>query len=128
VLQSLLLLWFALVAQPPQIRLDRSPVSVAAFVLLAFAFVAQPLIGPLLLGRDWHQAEVFGLAPDPTTVATLAVLCLSARIPWPLFPIPLLWCATTGLTLQAMEAPDALVTPFAGALALSLAAWKTAPR
>jgi hypothetical protein len=31
----------------------------------------------------------------------------------------------TGLTLTAMEAADALMTPIAGALALLAAAWKT---
>jgi hypothetical protein len=53
---------------------------------------------------------------------------MAARVPWLLLPIPLLWCAMTGLTLWTMEAPDALVTPAAGALALIAVAWKTASR
>jgi hypothetical protein len=121
-LQAALLLWFALArtpvaAAPTQ---DRIPLAVAAFAILL-----QPAIGPLL-GRDWQQAEVFGLAPDPTAVATLALLATRARIPWLLMIIPMLWCVITGLTLWTMEAPDALVTPVAGALALVAAAWKTA--
>ena len=35
--------------------------------------IVQPLIAPLL-GRSWLQAEIFGVAPDPTVVATLGIL------------------------------------------------------
>jgi Family of unknown function (DUF6064) len=121
-LQAALLLWFALVgpqtANPPARN-------TAPLALALFAIVLQPAIGPLL-GRDWHQAEVFGLAPDPTAVATLAILAMQQRTLWLLVIIPSLWCIMTGLTLWTMEAPDALVTPAAGALALLAAAWKTA--
>ncbi len=120
-LQAALLLWFALV-RPPDGTRAASPV---AFAIALFAVLLQPAIGPLL-GRDWHQAEVFGLAPDPTAVATLALLAMQARTPRLLMIIPTLWCIMTGLTLWTMEAPDALVTPLAGALALLAAAWKTA--
>jgi hypothetical protein len=125
-LQALLLLWFATAAARVDIKLDGSFAAGAGLTLFLFAAAIQPLIGPLL-GRDWRQAEVVGLAPDPTTVATLAVMCMAARVPW-LLPVPLLWCAMTGLTLWTMEAPDALVTPAAGALALIAVAWKTAAR
>jgi hypothetical protein len=120
VLQALLLAWTGVARN----RLDAAPAA-PGLALLAFALFVQPLIGPLL-GRSWMQAEIFGLAPDPTAVATLGVLLLSRRPHWHLLAIPLLWCAFTGLTLQAMEAPDALVTPGAALLALLAAAWKTA--
>jgi Family of unknown function (DUF6064) len=122
--QALLLLWHAFVARPAVMQADTLPAR-AGLAIFLFALLAQPGIA-ILFGRDWRQSEIFGLAPDPTAVATLGLLCLSARIPWLLFPIPLSWCAVTGLTLWAMEAPDALVAPIAGALALLVAAWKTA--
>ena len=122
-LQAALLLWFALVRPKAAVPPAQSPMPLA---LAAFAIVLQPAIGPLL-GRDWQQAEIFGLAPDPTAVATLALLAARNRPPWLLMIIPALWCAVTGLTLWTMEAPDALVTPIAGALALLAAAWKTTP-
>jgi hypothetical protein len=96
----------------------------AAITILLIALVIQPAIGPLL-DRGWTQAEVFGIAPDPTAVATLAVLVRARRVHWHLLVIPVLWCAFTGLTLWAMEATDALVAPTAAALALVIAAWKT---
>lgn len=43
-----------------------------AWLLLALA-LAFPLLAPLS-GRSWHEADVFGFMPDPTTLATLAAL------------------------------------------------------
>ena len=91
--------------------------------IVLFALALQPLIGPLLLGRPWTQVELFGVAPDPTVVATLGFL-LVARAHWALFVIPLIWCALSGLTLWAMEAPDAVVMLTVGALVVVLAVWR----
>ena len=102
--------------------------------LLLFAQLAQPWLG-VALGRPWRQAELFGLAPDPTVLGTLGLLLLlqprhatgSARstlLPgWLLWPIPLLWCAINGVTLWTMQAPDAALLPSAALLA-SGAAWR----
>lgn len=88
--------------------------------LLLFALVLHPALGPLL-GRPWQQAEVFGLAPDPTVLGTLGVLLLlpprAAR--WWLWPLPLLWSAVSGTTLATMQAADALVLPAAALVALA---------
>jgi hypothetical protein len=90
--------------------------------VVLFALVVQPLLGPLA-GRDWAGAELFGVAPDPTAAATLGVLLLAApRDHWPLLVVPLAWCAVTGATLWAMGAPDALVMPLVGLLAVLLTA------
>jgi hypothetical protein len=76
------------------------------------------------MGRPWTQAEVFGMAPDPTALGTLgfALLAPTPRRRWLLLIIPLLWCAISGATLWTMGAPDALILPAAGLLALVLAA------
>ena len=74
--------------------------------LLLFALVVQPWLG-VLQGRPWVQAEVFGMAPDPTALATLgALLVLAPRPPWRwlLWPIPLLWCAIAAATAWTMRA------------------------
>jgi hypothetical protein len=93
-----------------------------------FALVAQPLIGPLLIGRPWTQAEIFGIAPDPTAVATLGLIAAADRPLWHLYAVPLLWCAISGATLWTMGSPDALVLPAAALLAIALVAWKTLSR
>src|SRR5690606_15435617 len=78
--------------------------------VIAFALFIQPLIGPLLAGRPWVQAEIFGLAPDPTAVATLGVALQAAgaarRL---LLLIPVFWCLITGATLWAMGEPEAVI-------------------
>jgi hypothetical protein len=97
----------------------------AGLGLFLFALVVQPLIGPLV-GRPWAEAEIFGLAPDPTAVATLGLALLAdRRVRWLLLPLPIVWCAISGATLWAMNAPDALVLPAAALLALGLAIAKT---
>lgn len=87
---------------------DRSPDRLGS-VLLVFAVLLQPLLGPLL-GRSWQGVELFGLAPDPTALATLGV-ALALRARWALVVIPVLLALASGATLWAMDAPDAWVTP-----------------
>lgn len=73
-----------------------------AGALAALAVVVYPLLAPLQ-GRPWAAAEIVGLAPDPTTLATLALLTL-ARGPlarW-LLVVPALWCLLAALTLWTM--------------------------
>lgn len=96
--------------------------------IFAFALFVQPLVG-VLLGRSWRQVEIFGVAPDPTAVATLGVVLLAGgRVRWELLAAPAIWCAISGATLLAMEAPGALIPPLAAGLALFLATWRAAAR
>jgi len=92
--------------------------------LLAFATVGVPLLAPLH-GRDRATSEVFGIAPDPTVIATLGfLLLLRGRFVWPLYPIPVLWILLSGVTLYTMEERQAWMP----ALALALAAVAFASR
>jgi hypothetical protein len=92
-----------------------------ALVLYLVALCLYPFIG-LARGRSATQAEVAGLAPDPTALATLAILLLQGggRF-WLLAPIPVLWCLASGATLWAMHSPDFFVAPALATLALVLA-------
>lgn len=78
-----------------------------ATVLLLFGLLLQPLLG-LLAGRPATQLQVFGIAPDPTAVATLGLLFL-LRASWTLFVIPILWCLISAATLSTLDAPDVWV-------------------
>ena len=77
----------------------------AGIGLLAAALFAWPLLA-LLDGRPWQEAEVFAIAPDPTALATLALLALAPRSRWtvPLAIVPALWLAISALTLFTMGA------------------------
>jgi hypothetical protein len=88
-----------------------------AIAILALSVVAYPLLAPLA-GRAWTTAEVFGTAPDPTAIATVAALSLvRGRVRWLLLAVPLTWCAVTALTLWAMGSAQALVVAAAVLLA-----------
>jgi hypothetical protein len=122
-LQALLLFAVGVFRDGLALAPRRHPAGALGMAIFAFALLIQPLIGPLV-GREWASAELFGLAPDPTAVGTLGILVAAERMRWWLLVIPLLWCAITGLTLWTMDAPDALVTPLAGLIALGLTVWR----
>lgn len=115
-LEALLMIWAGIFRN----RLLREPISPAlrrtGLVLYGFALLLYPLVNPLL-GHGWTQVELFGIAPDPTVMATLGILLTSNRKRlWILMIIPACWCAVSGATLWAMAAPNALITPFAAIL------------
>ena len=122
-LEAALLLWAGVVRG--RLVFERRLPGLAIFL---FALVVQPLIG-LLLGRTWRQVEIFGVAPDPTAIATLGLLLLATgRVRWELMVVPLFWCAISGATLLSMKAPDAWIPLVAALLVVSLAAWRTLAR
>jgi hypothetical protein len=123
-IEALLLIWTGVVRRQLSFRLDRDWIGRTGLGLFLFALVGQPLIGPLV-GRDWKQAEIFGIAPDPTVLATLGILLtVDKRLPWGLTIIPLIWCALSGATLWTMGSPDAWLMPVAALGALGLATYR----
>jgi hypothetical protein len=125
--ESALLIWTGVLRGRLEFGPGGGTIGRVGVAIFFFALLVQPLIGPLL-GRQWKQIEVFGVAPDPTAVATLGVLLFAAgRVRWELVAVPAIWCAVAGATLLAMKARDAWVTPLAGALVVSLAVRKTRP-
>lgn len=97
-----------------------------AAVLFAIALL-YPVLAPLG-GRSWGAAEILGIAPDPTAIATLAMLLvLRPRQQALLFPIPVLWCLASGLALWAMESAQAWL-PAGAALAATVVAITLSPR
>jgi len=97
------------------------------YIMLAVA-IAFPLLA-LLQGRSWASSEVFGIAPDPTAVATLGLLLLARGrfLPF-LLPIPALWCLLSGTTLWTMGEPQAWVLYCALALAVFALIWNAVLR
>jgi len=91
------------------------------YLILGFALFVQPLLAPLQ-SRSWAASEVFGVAPDPTAIATLGILLLAhgRLLPW-LLPIPVLWCLLSGMTLQTMGESQAWALYVV--MALVAAAW-----
>jgi len=103
--QALLLCWLAY--KPGNAAPAPQP---AALGLACLAIFAYPL---LVLARDggtWRQAEIFGIVPDPTAVATLGVL-LAWRAPAIFWLIPVSWCLVSGATLMELKIGHAWLLP-----------------
>lgn len=95
--------------------------------MFVFALTLQPLIGPLF-GRPWPQVEIFGIAPDPTAIATIGLgLIAAGRRRWLIVPIPIAWCAVSGATLWVMKSPEFAVLTAAIVVAL-IALWRQRPK
>jgi hypothetical protein len=109
-LQALLLCWLAFkpgnTAPAPQR---------VALGMTGLAIFAYPLLALVRDGGGWRQAEVFGVVPDPTVIATLGVL-LVWRAPAIFWLIPVLWCLVSGATLMELKIGHAWLLP---ALALT---------
>jgi hypothetical protein len=122
-MQGLLLLIYAATGFGTQTQ-ERQPIAnvAGAGLFFVFALAVYPLVGPVM-GRGWPAAEIFGLAADPTAVATLAWL---APVPggarkWWMLVIPALWCAVTGATLWALGAPDFFLAPVCALVVIAVA-------
>jgi len=90
--------------------------------ILFFALAVTPLAAPLL-GRGWRSAQVFGVAPDPTALATLGLLLVSrGRGRGWLMVIPVIWSVLSALTLLAMKSPEAWIPAATAAVVVILGA------
>ena len=105
------LLMGAMAPRPINAAATRVPLGLAGPAIFAY-----PLLALARANGGWRQAEVFGIAPDPTVVATLGVL-LAWRAPMILWLIPVSWCLVSGATLMTLKIGHAWLLP-----ALALAA------
>lgn len=123
-LQGLALLWAGVAAHLKFLSRNKIP-DVLALALYSFSLVGYPFIASLT-GRHPLSAEIFGLAPDPTALATLALFALAeGRGRWPLLMLPLIWCLVSGLTLWTMGAGDFFVAPACALIAVAIAVIRT---
>jgi len=106
---GLALLWFMLCLALLALAARGQPPATAsrgrrrlACVLALWALIGQPLLAPLA-GRPITQAEVFGLAPDPSALAVLAWLLAaeSGGTGWRRWASRLAWAAALGLSLAS---------------------------
>ena len=85
-IEALLLVWIGVVRGGLSFRRRRDAAGVLGVALIILSLLLYPVLAPLL-GRGWRQAEIFGVAPDPTVIATLGLLLLADGPPaggsWP---------------------------------------------
>ncbi|MCV0370184.1 DUF6064 family protein [Filomicrobium sp.] len=100
-------------------RKNRLAFSIGLAVLVCGLFL-YPLF-EAAFGLSFEGAQVFGLTPDPTAVATLGgVALLSGRLRFLAAVIPAAWCIFTALTLWTLERADFFLAP--GLLIIALMA------
>jgi hypothetical protein len=121
-LEAVLLAWTGIIRN--HLRAETGTVAKVGVAIIVYALAIHPLIASLS-GRPWTQAEIFGLAPDPTVIATLGVLLAATRPNWHLLILPLLWCAISGLTLWTMESPEAPPMALIAAVVMAVTVMKS---
>ncbi len=123
--EALLLIVFGVLARHIALPRPRGGSFWIATSLVGISVLGYPLLAPLA-GRPWTTAEIFGIAPDPTAIATAAVLALvPGRTRGPLLIVPLLWCAVSAATLWAMGSRQAIVVAATALLALVVSIFRT---
>jgi hypothetical protein len=123
-LESLLLWWYGVVRETRFATPAQGPARLAGIGLLVIGVAVYPTLARIS-GRPWRQAEIFGLAPDPTVIGTLGLLLLvppyRRRL---LFLIPMLWCLISGATMLAMGSLEVWVLALAGLTTFALGSWQ----
>jgi hypothetical protein len=79
-LQAVLLLGLGTLPRDAHAPSAGGAVQKLGWLLAVAGVLLYPLAG-LLAGRPWTQAEVFGITPEPTALATLGLLLASAHPP-----------------------------------------------
>ena len=97
--------------------------SIIAATLILYAMVVYSIIGTLV-GHGWPRAPMFGIAPCPTTIFTLAVLMLARQSSsfW-LAAIPIVW-ALIGATAAVLLGVSEDLGLVASVAALAACRWK----
>ena len=122
-LQAVALLWVGVSRGGRVRRRKLSPTDPVAILLIVLGVIVYPLLAPML-GRPWVQAEVFGVAPDPTVITTLGFLLLAEPPRRLLIVVPVLWCLFHGALLWGLRAGQAWVPPAVALLAVACLLWR----
>lgn len=99
-----LLLGLALSGRLPEPRSNHGPMARVGGLIALFGLVGYPALAAVA-GSGWRGAEVFGLHPDPTAVATLGLVMVALggiRAGFAAL-VPLLWLGIASLTLLALQ-------------------------
>jgi hypothetical protein len=105
--EALVAFWLGTVHGRLTFAAERGVAGMIGIALYVYALALHPLIA-LVAGRQLQAAEVLGVAPEPTAIATLGLLSLAARRTGtlPLIILPIIWCLASALTLRTMGASE----------------------
>jgi hypothetical protein len=103
--QAMLLAWLGFARRRQWFASRRCASEPIGLALVVYALTLHPLVAPLA-GRPLGGAELVGIAPDPTAIATLGLVTLMPRgaAGWLMLVAPVLWCIVSTATLLTMGA------------------------
>jgi hypothetical protein len=124
IVQGLLLGWTGVIRGKVNFRFRPDASGWSGLGLVIFAIVLYPLLG-WVAGHGWPRAQMFGVAPSPTTIFTMgALLLVAGRTPLHLVAIPVLWALIGGTAVWLLNVPEDLAPTLAGIGGLALILWK----
>jgi len=124
--QAAFLAWLGLMRGHLRFAAGRGGPALVGLGLFAYALAVHPLTA-LAAGRPLAGAEILGIAPDPTAIATLGLAALLPRDSFaaPLMLIPVGWCLASAATLASMGAWQAWIPLAAALIAVAGRLWLT---
>lgn len=125
--ETLMLVWLGGIRGRHAPALRRNLRSAVRLALVVYALFIHPVTA-IIAGRPIASAELFGLTPDPTAIATLGLLGLSGggRSILLLYIVPVGWCLISWMTLYTMGTWEAWIPLAAVVFALATRPWRIA--
>jgi hypothetical protein len=118
--EALLLAWFGTWRGDLHVAARSAVPSIVGLAIFLYALIGHPFAA-ILADRPLRAAEIVGIAPDPTAMATVGLLLLvtGRAVTWAILAVPLAWCIVSWATLRAMAAPEAWVPLTAAGIAIA---------
>jgi len=101
VLQAGLLVWDGVIKNCLT-RCSTSQLRIMTGAMALFVALVLYPFTPFMTGRNGLQFEMFAITPDPTVLATLAILFIY-KAPKVLYVIPVIWVIVSGMTLFIIQ-------------------------
>lgn len=122
--QAVLLVWFGALRNRFSLAAVRAGPALTGLALYLYALALHPLLA-VISGRPLAGAEIVGVAPDTTAVATLGLLAMLPRSgpAAPLLAIPVAWCLISWATLATIGTWEAWVPLAAVVAAIGARLW-----
>jgi hypothetical protein len=122
--EGLLLLWIGGLLGRLRFAANRTVPGVVGLALFLYALLLHPLVAKIT-GRPIEAAELFGIAPDPTAIATLGLVSMASRgaAAGLLLVVPSAWCIASWATLYAMGAGEGWIPLTALGLGIASRLW-----
>lgn len=96
VIEAVVLVYYGVMRDRLQFGFETGPAAILGAIFAVYALVLYPLIG-MWTGHVYPDSPTFGVTPCPVTIFTFGLLLMTtARVPWGVLVMPLLWSLIGG--------------------------------